>query len=159
MRIPNWMRLSLEPDELIGEHKMRRWWILPANTWFNAYVHEHVSNDPRYLHDHPCDNISIRLAGELVEYTPRPSITGHTVYSPEQSEWVTFVGDHQLENSRSLPRVRIRKAEHAHRLELIGAHPAWTIWIRFKNRRQWGFFEPSGWRLARSRSQPDQTAT
>jgi hypothetical protein len=69
-RWPNWMRGSIEPDEIIGDHQMRRWWILPRNARFNVYLHRHQGNDPRTPHDHPCDNVSIRLRGQLLEYTP-----------------------------------------------------------------------------------------
>lgn len=160
-RFPNWMRLSLEPDELIGEHKMRRWWIFPANPWFNAYVHEHVRNDPRTLHDHPCDNISIRLRGRLVEFVPlvgfhpdSPVVWG-TVSNPKRTRRVHFDSRGMAHDvGRPIRFIRFCRAEDAHRLELVDGKPAWTLWIRFRNRRKWGFFEPTGWRLARSRSQP-----
>lgn len=167
---PNWIRASLEPDELIGEHEMRRWWLLPRNRWFNVFLHEHQADDSRFLHDHPCDSISIRLRGELVEYRPtRPRYWETTlrplpseadgdptrwIWGPEGAEFVQFTAAGvQLDRAHAMPRIRIRHAEEAHRLELVNGRRAWTLWIRFSNRRRWGFFEPAGWRPAASARQ------
>lgn len=160
---PNWMRCSLAHDEVIGEHKMLRWMLLPANRYFNVYLHRHTGSDPRWPHDHPCDNVSIRLAGQVLEETPAAffaiSTSGASpdwVISPE-GRGVFFQGDRALVVGRALPRIRFRRAEDAHRLEtLVGrrGRRAWTIWIRLRTRRQWGYYEPGGWRPARTRNQP-----
>jgi hypothetical protein len=161
-RWPNWMRGSAEPDEVIGDHEMLRWWALPRNSRFNVYLHRHRGNDPRTPHDHPCDNVSIRLRGQLLEYTPDDieelanyvDIDGlRRVLGPTGVE-VWFSDGQVCETGRPLPRIRRRRATDAHRLEVVNARPAWTLWIRFRNRRQWGYFEPGGWRPAVTARQP-----
>ena len=160
MRFPNWMRGSLKPDELIGEHQMRRGWILPPTSSFVVYLHRHEHDDPRFVHDHPADNLSILLRGELVEYTPALSFVAwldrHVIVShaPDSHHRCYFRDGRPLLTSRSLGCFTFRLAEDAHRLE-VKSGAAWTVWIRFRNRRKWGFFEPAGWRLARTRSQPE----
>lgn len=147
------MRLSSEPDELIGEHKMRRWHVIPPTRFLAIYLHEHVADDPRTMHDHPASNISVLLAGELVEYTPDlpvdPGFFDCVTYNGRTVYFSRATG-RTIEKSRFVPRVCFRLAEDPHRLELPapGAR-AWTLWIRFRNRRQWGFFEPAGWRPRR----------
>lgn len=159
MRLPNWLRLSLKPDELIGEHEMRRWWLLPQNTLVNVYLHGHTGNDPRYPHDHPCDNISIRIRGDLVEYTPATihdvrELT-HAIIAPDSHAYVYFNDFEPCVVRGLLGRFTWRRAEEAHRLEMPHAGAvAWTIWIRFRNRRRWGFFEAMGWRPAKTVRQP-----
>ena len=153
--LPGWLRGTLAPDEVIGEHKMLRWMLLPRNRWFNVYLHKHQGYDPRTPHDHPCDNISIRLRGELLEFTPykvqafRPGVTqvvGDRV--------VYFRHGECLEKARLLPRIRFRRAEDVHRLaRTFGPRPCWTLWIRFRNRRRWGYYELAGWRPAKTARQ------
>ena len=158
-RLPNWMRGRLTPDEVIGEHEMLRWFVLPPNRWFNVYVHKHQADDPRFLHDHPADNVSIRLRGRLVEYRPsRVVVSLYPVRGPDSSETVYFNYDgpngQQYDEAWVVPRFTRRRAERSHRLELLDGRPAWTIWIRFRNRRRWGFYEPGGWRPAITERQP-----
>lgn len=154
---PNWLRLSLEPDEVIGHHEMLRWWLLPRNPWFNAYVHKHQSDDPRWPHDHPCDNLSILLRGRLIEYVPDSLVPEHALCHVVMHEGrsVLFYAENgdPIERARMLGRFTRRRAEDIHRLELVAGQPAWTLWIRWRNRRQWGFWRPSGWQKARSARQ------
>jgi hypothetical protein len=153
MSLPNWIRFSLKPDEVIGGHKMLRWFVLPRNRWFNICVHKHQGDDPRYLHDHPCDNISIRLRGQLLEWTPKYTPSAHWTVAPEPGNRtvVSFRpnGLDAYESFRPMARIVFRRAETPHRLERgLDGRPCWTLWIRFRSRRQWGYFEPGGWRPA-----------
>lgn len=158
MRLPNWCRLSLKPDEIIGEHKMLRWWVIPPMKRFAIYVHKHQGDDSRDPHDHPADNLSIRLLGPLLEYTPNPwndeLVLSSTIEGPD-GEIVFFKRSRidgtytrPAETARLLPRFRFRRAEQVHRLERINERSCWTLWIRFRYRRKWGFFTPSGWEEA-----------
>jgi hypothetical protein len=166
IRLPGWLRGTLAPDEIIGEHEMLRWMLLPRNRWFNVYLHKHQGDDPREPHDHPVDNISIRIRGGLVEFTPADvhrsracaTIDGvegpiHAICNGDVCVWFGPLGD-PYGVYRPLPRVRFRRAEQPHRLELLNDRPAWTLWIRFRNRRRWGYYEPSGWRPAVTVRQP-----
>ena len=157
------MKLSLRPDEVVGAHEMLRWYVVPPMPWLAVYIHKHQANDPRFLHDHPSDNVTIRLRGRLIEYFPRsptgfaPDEYGVALSNPEGTRFVYLDADGEtLEVARMVPRIHRREAEDAHRLELPSGETCWTLWIRFRARRPWGYFEPKGWR--RRRDKPDPTA-
>ena len=148
MTIPNWMRLSRAPDEVIGQHKMLRWHLIPPSRFLAIYLHKHQGDDPRTLHDHPADSISIRLRGTLLEFRPgHPRYPEYLDCAERGNERVYFMknGD-TIEGAREMPRFVFRRAEEPHRLEVGLRGPCWTIWIRLRNRRSWGFFYPTGWR-------------
>jgi hypothetical protein len=102
---------------------LRRWWIIPRNSWFNIYLHHFQrSDDDRALHDHPWWNVSVLLHGEYLE-------------------WMRD-GSSRL---RMSPAVVFRSAEAAHRIELVTG-PVWTLFITGPKVREWGFLCPKGWR-------------
>lgn len=157
------MRLSREPDEIIGRHEMLRWFLIPPTGALAIYLHKHQGNDPRTHHDHPSDNVTILLAGELVEYRPKtrdelPAEQLGAVIAVSNPEWTRLVlmtdAGAIFERGDFVSRVRFRRAEDPHRLELIDGRPAWTIWIRFRHRRDWGYFERLGWRPRVKHSKP-----
>ena len=41
--------------------------------------------------------------------------------------------------------VRFRRARHAHRISALPNGPAWTLAVRGRHRRPWGFFTRVGW--------------
>jgi hypothetical protein len=110
-----------EPDYVIGDDYLRRWYVIPRNPWSNIYLHEfRRSDDDRALHDHPWDNASLVLYGEVDEITP-------------EGTFRRSAGD----------RIE-RKAADAHRIELIGPF-AVSLFITGPKVREWGFHCPSGW--------------
>lgn len=120
------LRITRPPDIIIGPHHapyMHRWYILPRNRWFNIYLHKFLNDDDdRALHDHPWPSVSFLLSGNYVEYTPsnmRRYRAGSVVF---------------------------RRASHAHRIELPGGQPCWTLFITGPVVREWGFHCPKGWR-------------
>jgi hypothetical protein len=115
------------PDFIVGDPAapyLRRWWIIPRNRWFNVYLHHFLrSDDDRALHDHPWWNVSILLRGEYLEHMP-----GGVV-------------------KRRRPGVPVlRSAEAAHRVELIGGYPVWSLFITGPRIREWGFHCSKGWK-------------
>lgn len=101
---------------------LMRWWLIPRNRWFNVYLHkfEH-SDDDRAEHDHPWCSLSICLKGQMIEHS-----WGKTRVIKRW--WPYF-----------------RKAEHAHRLELIRG-PVWTLFFTGPKVREWGFYmQPGAW--------------
>ena len=82
MKLPTFIRRALlsrvrkvmarrEPDFIIGDNYLRRWWLIPRNRWLNVYLHEfRASDDDRALHDHPWASCSIILRGEYFEHLP-----------------------------------------------------------------------------------------
>lgn len=113
---------------------MHRWWLFPRNRFFNIYVHRFLrSDDDRAFHDHPWWNVSYILQGVYFEHMP----TGVAVRLP---------GD-----------IVYRPAELRHRIELVEGDDAglpyvmpggevWSLFVRGKKSREWGFWCPQGWK-------------
>lgn len=112
----------VNPDGTV-ERYLERWYILRKDL-IGAYLHRFWASDEDGVHDHPWDNISIVVAGGYWEHLP-----------DGQRLW------------RKPGFVKFRKAEEFHRLEIpVGWEgKAWTIFIRFKRRRIWGFWGKDGW--------------
>lgn len=122
----NWahsIMCAREPDYVIGENYLLRWWVLPRNEHSNVYLHEfRRSDEDRALHDHPWPNRSVLLRGRYMEHTPAGS-------------FLRVKGD-----------VVDRPAEALHRIELIEGE-GWPIslFITGPKVREWGFACPNGW--------------
>lgn len=132
-----------DPDFVIGEDYLRRWFITPWSryergsqpaNWFealkrklpNIYLHNfRHSDDDRALHDHPWWNVSILISGSYFEHT----IAAGGVNSRIRYE----SGD-----------IKFRTPSSAHRVEIVV--PCWTIFITGPSVREWGFHCPQGWR-------------
>lgn len=115
-----------QPDLIIGPEDgpyMLRWHLIRWRGWQLALHKICRSDDDRALHDHVGDNVSLILRGR---YTELPGEWGRgTVYGAGS--------------------VIFRKAETPHRLVLDKGAVAWTLWLRWPPRRQWGFHCPKGW--------------
>lgn len=86
----------------------------------SVFLHHLMQSDEdRALHDHPWSFITILLSGGYWEYT--------------QSERLW----------RKRWSILFRPAEWQHRLEL--PKPTWTLVIKFRSRREWGFIMKDGW--------------
>lgn len=151
---PNWLRLSLAPDFVIGGHDnpyLLRWWILPRNGWCNVYLHKIIrDDDDRAIHDHPWDNASIILRGQYNEVTLEHPwadrfVTLQTVMERVGGRPLSAHGYPLRRHARTAGSIVSRKAEAAHRLELIGGLPCWTLFVSGRRRRQWGFHTAGGW--------------
>ena len=130
-----------KPDVIIGTREnpyMERWHIIPRNPWFNIYLHKiSRSDDDRALHDHRADNLSIILKGKYKEILASKFETGWDLTFPQ-------------EKIRKPVSIVFRKAEQPHRLILESdpslntypqkEKPVWTLWIKFGDRRDWGFW-------------------
>lgn len=114
------------PDFVIGgadDPYLLRWWLLPRNPVFNAYLHCFLrSDDDRALHTHPwLFNLSWLLRGPYREWLAEDR----------------FV-------DRAPGVVKFRWGAAAHRVELTGG-PCWTLFLTGPRVRQWGFLCPRGW--------------
>lgn len=117
--------LSMPADFHIGpvetDPYMRRWYIIPRNSFFNVYLHHmRHDDDDRALHDHPWWSISLCLAGLIKEHL-------------EDGDRIVAMGDW-----------RFRTGKMLHRLSLPFGD-AWTIFITGPKFREWGFACSSGW--------------
>ena len=128
------------PDEIIGRnprsrapHKgppverpfLRRWLVIPKNRLFNIYYHNFIADDEdRALHDHPWANASCVTHGQYREILPHPNPIGPWHYKNRivrPGQWV------------------FRRATDAHRVELIGGQPSWSLFLTGPITHTWGF--------------------
>ncbi len=99
-------------------------WFLVRFDCVGIYLHKFVrSDEDRALHDHPWPFVVI------------PIWRGYVEYSTSRRRVYPFIG------------TRIRPAIYRHRVELIDGKPAWSIFIRFKRIREWGFWPAEGFTL------------
>lgn len=113
-----------QPDLVIGPRdapQTLRWHLFQ---WRGVQVALHKwerSDSDRALHDHSADNISIILSWQGYAEVVRDNLGDYTWH--RFPFWPYY-----------------RKAETPHRVVLHDDRPVWTIWIRFKPRRNWGFW-------------------
>jgi hypothetical protein len=100
---------------------LKRWYLLRRKS-FAFFLHRfHRSDEDRALHDHPWCFVTFILWRGYLEHTPRQNV------------------------SRKWPlMICFRRAEHQHRVELVDGKPAWTLILRFKEKRMWGFWTKNG---------------
>jgi hypothetical protein len=130
-----------KPDLVIGDPPQTLRWHLFHRWGLQVSLHRWLKSDTdRALHDHSADNISILLSGCYIEWFFTPS---------SDPRWRPDVPFPAYERRVRIPFVPyFRKAETPHRVELVNG-PVWTLWIRFKPRREWGFWCPKGWKYWR----------
>lgn len=117
---------SRNPDLIIGENYLHRWWVIPRNPLQNVYLHRfYRSDEDRALHDHPFASTSVILEGGYYEHT-------------EDEIFIRNAGD-----------IVKREAEAAHRVELFAvegkAVPCTSLFFTGPVVRDWGFHCPQGW--------------
>lgn len=114
--------MARDPDFIIGDNYMRRWWVIPRNAFCNVYLHDiRQSDDDRALHDHPWTNTSLLIFGSYIEHTPE--------------------GTHK----RIAGQVVERPADALHRLEVVPGERVISLFITGPAVREWGFACPKGW--------------
>ncbi len=99
---------------------LERYHLIETDGLAVRYHHWRNSDDARAPHDHPWDNVSVVLAGQLREHDDS--------------------GTRELEPGA----VTTRLAETPHRIELL-TDDAWTLFITHPIRRRWGFHTANGW--------------
>lgn len=132
-----WQRV---PDRIIGgrdDPYMLRWWIYRNKAGFSAYLHRFLrSDDDRALHDHPFASCSILLRGCYLEHLADGQVKLRKPWRP----WAPW-------------RLVLRRADAAHRIELVAGEQVWTLFLCGPVVREWGFLCPQGWRHWRDFSQ------
>jgi hypothetical protein len=114
---------SRNPDFIIGDNYLRRWWVVPRNKNVNIYLHEiNKSDDDRAFHDHPWVNTSFLIRGSYIEHTP-------------EGVFQRNAGD-----------IIERPATALHRLEVVDNARVISLFITGPIVREWGFDCPQGWR-------------
>lgn len=114
------------PDLTIGSPPQTLRWHLFRWRGVQVALHRWLRSDnDRALHDHSAGNVSILLTGCYREWFS---------HNWEAPRW-----------KLRLPLIPYyRRAATAHRVELHRG-PLWSLWIRFKPWREWGFYCPKGW--------------
>lgn len=157
----------LNPYSNLGDY-MHRWWLLEARgdkSGKAARVHHILRSDhDRALHDHPWDNCSIVLRGGYWEVTPgryQAWVERDIEQAPPELQRLHACIHRSPGNAvdRSLRREfeaegvswrrtfskTKRSAEDMHRLVLPEGREAWSLFITWPKRREWGFATPEGW--------------
>jgi len=100
---------------------LHRWYVI-RNKRFALFIHKFVrSDEDRALHDYPWNFIVI------------PIWRGYNEFNLKG-----------IKRVYPLLGTRYRKAEYRHRVELIDDKPAWSLFIRLRKRRVWGFWPIHG---------------
>jgi hypothetical protein len=119
----NWLLSKIPHRNIVNCERqvyMTRWYLFRTKP-LAVFLHRfNRSDEDRALHDHPWSFITFILWNGYMEHTP----TG-------------------IKKKRPLS-ISFRPAEHRHRVELINGKTAWTLVFRFKERRDWGFWEKDG---------------
>lgn len=149
-----------------GSTYMHRWFVL-RNDLFAIFIHKFVRSDfERALHDHPWSFIVIPLWRGYIEHSDRRN----DFITPEEEKEFGDISVRIPVRRRVYPilGIRFRRAEFRHRVELFTKRtyyvswadgfpdgksvdeplPSWSIFIRFRKRRKWGFWLPNGWEEA-----------
>lgn len=100
---------------------LHRWYLIRTKK-FGLFIHKFIrSDEDRATHSHPWNFIVIPLWQGYLEHND----TGITRVFP-------------------LLGTRFRKAEYRHRVELIEDKPSWSLFVRFEERIEWGFWPKEG---------------
>jgi hypothetical protein len=107
-----------------GDLYLRRWLLTPSVCGWRLMLHKIARPDrDRALHDHPWDFATLCLRGGYVEELWDGG-------GAAEREHVLVPGD-----------VRLRAAEHTHRIARIMGAAAWTLVLHGPRRRAWGFWD------------------
>lgn len=116
-------------------------YFLVQTRWLGVYLHcYHRSDNDTALHDHPWTNISIPLAVGFREIMPDPDMPGPgdpvriIVRRKPWCWWAPW-------------RIVFRRAtaRHAIAIDDDKRGQVWSLFIRFRRWRVWGFNPPTGW--------------
>lgn len=160
-----WLRLK--PYEHLTDY-MRRWWLIPAAEDKGrkaVRVHHILRSDlDRALHDHPWDNASFLLRGgywevvpgayrdafeEGIEKASHPMRQLHLTINNLPGGQVPVLQRQVFEAAgvkwRGPLSFTKRRAEDLHRLVVPEGSSAWSLFITWPKRREWGFATREGW--------------
>jgi hypothetical protein len=138
------------------EPYLHRWYIFRSEP-LGIFVHRFVrSDEDRALHDHPWSFIVIPLWGGYVEHSDR-AMTKEEQFCATLRHVDCWSFERFLESLKNIPTriavkrrvwpiisTRYRNTEYRHRVELVGGRHSWSLFIRFKKVREWGFWPTDG---------------
>lgn len=100
--------------------------------------HLHASDEDRALHDHPWAFLTFLLSSGYWEHVDNWR-------EIKQKSWLPQFQRIAGRFWRRRFSILYRPAKWRHRLEL--ERPVWTLVIRFRRERDWGFWTDSGWQF------------
>lgn len=143
---------------------LRRWHLLGSYEGPIALmVHQMLGpDDDACHHDHPWTFLTLVLRGGYVEHVTRRDrevvrgsgiFKGEVRYEPDVRNGERFVcggiprrGPTSIVERRNPPgTIRVNRAEHTHRIDRLPTGECWTLVLRFRKRRSWGFYTLRGW--------------
>jgi hypothetical protein len=112
-------------------------YFLIQTRWFAVFLHKLCASDEdRALHDHPWSFVTFLFHRGYWEHCEEQSLDHDTL------GWVQTATP--VRRWRRRFSILWRPAEWRHRLELKH-QPTWTLVLRLRRRRVWGFFTKDGW--------------
>lgn len=110
------------PQGKVGSPLMTRYKLIRRES-FALFIHRFHRSDLDELHDHPWTFITFLIGGGYWEHTPQGRF------------W------------RRRFTILYRPAEYQHFIEI--ERPTWTLVLRFRERREWGFIKHGIWTMWR----------
>lgn len=112
-----------------------RYFVIRRNRWLNFYLHCFHHDDEEHLHDHRAANISILLQGGYFEE--------RFIWRPVEGYPLPPTTRFQVQSRRIL----FRRPSTPHRVVLYRDSegrpiPVWSLFIKFPDVRNWGFWLP-----------------
>lgn len=134
-----------KPDLIIGPRdnpQTLRWHLFVWRGW-QLSLHKWLrSDDDRAPHDHKADNLSIILNGGYFEVVR--VLQDERYNHADSRKWRSGARDITYFRWPLVPY--FRKAETMHRVALPSdGKPVWSLWLRWPQRRRWGYGCPKGW--------------
>lgn len=143
---------------------LHRWYII-RKPWFALFLHKFVrSDEDRALHDHPWDFLVIPIWRGYFEHReqlvqcPDCAHRGFldVLFEPSCCRCNNDRRITAIVRRRVLPILgtRFRPGTYKHRVDLLTKEcpagfnwpkPSWSLFIRFREFRDWGFHLPEGW--------------
>lgn len=120
---------TIEGDNCPGKGPLLVRYYLLNTEWLGIYIHHLLRSDhERALHDHPWPCLILLVVGGYFEHHPAMDCSCHR----ERISW------HYIPqwNLRYMP------SKWQHRLEMTA--PVWSLVLRFRKRRHWGFWTTEG---------------
>lgn len=140
-----WFLSKLRQEDITGRGDedvyLSRYWLLGSReTRWALMLHKmRRPDDTACHHDHPWSFWTLVLKGGYVEEVTHPV---ELPYKHRSGTRNTVV--HTRRNRPGM--LLFRPAEHTHRISYLPNHTCWTLVLRFKRRRNWGFLTKLGWR-------------
>lgn len=112
-----------------------RWYVVRTK-WIALFIHRFIRGDEdRALHDHPWNFLVIPIWRGYIEHSDRPFI----MWNGQSSEWKRVK---VVRRVYPILGARFRRATYRHRVQLIDGKCSWSLFVRFRKCRDWGFWNP-----------------